>query len=332
MSAAPEVAVVIPTHDRIAMLGEAVASVLAERTVALQVVVVDDASSDGTAAWLAALSDPRVEHESLDPGRGGSGARNVGLERCRAPHVLFLDDDDVVEPGAIPALLGALSRHPRAVRAVGAHRVFGTAVRSRRATHPRVPMTLRTWRAELVAWNMPPGAVLWRTAVVRQLGGWDETLRRAEDAELCLRAWEHPATLIPDTVLRYRYHASQVPTPQAWPLDWAARRGFVESLPAGPRAEGERLMHCRELYQQALEHHLEGRFGAAASGFAAVVRADPRLALSPLTGPYLDGLLVRAALGAALPHSMAAPISGWRRRRRGRVPDTRRAPSADDQG
>ena len=47
----PTVTVVIPTHNRVNLLAEAVASVLAELTVPLQVVVVDDASSDGTAAW-----------------------------------------------------------------------------------------------------------------------------------------------------------------------------------------------------------------------------------------------------------------------------------------
>jgi len=321
----PEVTAVIPTHDRVSLLGETLASVLAERTVPLQVIVVDDASSDGTAAWLANQQDPRVEHQVLSPGRGGSGARNVGLERCRADHVLFLDDDDLLEAGAIPLLLAALGRHPDAVRAVGAHRLFGDGVRSRRASHPWVPMTLRTWREELAAWNMPPGAVLWRTSAVRALGGWDESLRRAEDAELCLRGWRHRATLIPATVMRYRYHAKQVPTATAWPLDWAARRGFVDSLPAAQRKERERLLHSRELYQQALEKHLERDFRRAAAGFLDVARNSPRLALSPLTGPYLDGLLLRAAAGAALPDTLAERISNRRRERRGRVADTHRS-------
>ena len=327
MTERPAATVVIPTHDRVDLLPETVASVLAERTVALQVIVVDDASSDGTPAWLAAQDDPRLEHHRLSPGRGGSGARNVGLEHCRAEHVLFLDDDDTMEPGAVPALLDALRRQADAVRSVGAHRVFGEGVRSRRASHPRVPLLRRTWREELAQWNMPPGAMLWRTEVVRRLGGWDESLRRAEDAELCLRAWRHPAALIPRTVMRYRYHLNQVPTSVTWPLDWAARRGFVDSLPQPERAEGERLLRSRELYQQALEQHLEGNFRSSAAGFAAMARNSPGLVLSPVSGPYLDGLLARAALGAVLPGGLSARISSARRRFRGRVPDTSRTPA-----
>jgi len=324
----PQVSVVVPTHNRVALLAEAVASVLAETTVALELIVVDDASTDTTQDWLGRQEDPRLTSCVLSPGRGGSGARNVGLERCRAPHVLFIDDDDTTEPGAIPALLAALRRHPEAVRAVGAHRVFGEGVRSRRASHPRVPLTRRTWREELAQWNMPPGAMLWRTDVVRHLGGWDETLRRAEDAELCLRAWRSPAALIPDTVMRYRYHLDQVPTSKTWPLDWAARRRFVDTLPDPERAEGERLLRSRELYQHAIEQHVDREFRASAAGFAAMIRCSPVLALSPVSGPYLDGLLVKAALGALLPRAVADRVSAARRRRRGRVPDTHRAPAA----
>ena len=331
MTSRPTVAVVIPTHNRVAMLAEAVASVLAERSVPLQVVVVDDASSDGTADWLAGRDDPRLEHEVLSPGRGGSGARNVGLDRCQAEHVLFLDDDDRLEAGAVPALLAALRRNPEAVRSIGAHRLFGSGVRSRRTSHPRLRLTRRIWREELAQWNMPPGAVLWRTDVVRRLGGWDESLRRAEDAELCLRAWRHPAALIPDTVMQYRYHLDQVPTAKAWPLDWQARRGFVDSLPQPERAEGERLLRSRELYQEALEKHIGRDFRGAAAGFAAMVRCSPMLATSPVSGPYLDGLLVKAAIGALLPRRAAGRISAGRRQRRGPVPDGRRTVPGDDE-
>lgn len=322
------VSVVIPTHNRVGLVPDTVASVLQERSVPVDVVVVDDDSSDGTEAWLAAQDDPRLRYLVLRPGRLGSGARNAGFAEVTAPYVLFLDDDDLLEPGAIPALLRALERHPDAVRSIGASHGMGEGMRLKRLPHPRVPMVRRPWLEELFGWNMPPGVILWRREVISQLGGWTEGLRRAEDTELNLRAWRHPAALLPRTVLRYRFHLGQMSPVEAWPIDLAAREGFVASLPDDVRPLASRALRSRELHQDALEAYLDRDYRRALRTFRAVTTVTPELGRSPLTGPYLLSYVAKSAAGAALPRRAARRLSEAKRARRGPVPDSHRNPGA----
>src|SRR5689334_25349516 len=104
----PDISVVLPTHNRMSLLPRAIASVLAQSDVDFELIVVDDASSDGTAPYLATLADPRVRVTTAQTNLGPSGARNRGLEAVRAPVVAFVDSDDTYRPRRPAALLGAL--------------------------------------------------------------------------------------------------------------------------------------------------------------------------------------------------------------------------------
>jgi glycosyltransferase involved in cell wall biosynthesis len=324
----PVVSVVVPTHNRAGLLPATVASVLQEREVPIELVVVDDDSQDGTEDWLAQQTDPRLRYLVLRPGRLGSGARNAGFATVEAPYVLFLDDDDLLLPGAVAALLRALEAHPEAARSIGACHSMGEGMRGTRLPHPRVPMVRRTWLEELWGWNMPPGVILWRSEVVRQIGGWREGLRRAEDTEMNLRSWRSPAALIPRTVMEYRFHLGQMPTAEAWPIDLAARREFAASLPAEEQALAQRALRSRELHQEALEAYLDRDYRTAVRTWRSVMSVTPELRRSPLTGPFLLTFLAKAASGAALPAAAARRVSGLRRSRRGPVPDGHRRAGA----
>jgi len=107
----PRVSVIVPTYNRAHVLGESLASVLAERDVDLEVVVVDDGSTDGTAAVLAGLGDRRVR-PVVRPHAGIAAARNAGLAAARAPYIAFHDSDDVVLPGRLAVPLAFLGAHP----------------------------------------------------------------------------------------------------------------------------------------------------------------------------------------------------------------------------
>src|SRR5271167_4162097 len=89
----PEVSVIIPAYNRRAMLPEAIDSVLAQSLHAFELIVVDDGSTDGTAAQLARPGAPmrieRIEH------CGPAAARNRGVALASAPLIAFLDSDDL---------------------------------------------------------------------------------------------------------------------------------------------------------------------------------------------------------------------------------------------
>ena len=105
----PAVSVIIPTHNRAGgMLQRAVASVLDQTVRDLELLVVDDASTDGTQEYLGAVTDPRVRSVRHSTAKGGCAARNTGVAEARGRYVAFLDDDDIWLPGKLEAQLGSL--------------------------------------------------------------------------------------------------------------------------------------------------------------------------------------------------------------------------------
>ncbi|TMA54760.1 MAG: glycosyltransferase family 2 protein, partial [Deltaproteobacteria bacterium] len=110
-SAAPDVSVVVPTFNRAHVLGASLASLLAETGVDLELIVVDDGSTDDTAAWLEAHPDPRVR-AIRGPHAGIAAARNRGLAAARAPFVAFHDSDDLALPGRLGVPVAHLRAHP----------------------------------------------------------------------------------------------------------------------------------------------------------------------------------------------------------------------------
>ena len=106
----PAVSVVMPAYNAGAYIGEALDSILAQRVDDIEIVVVDDGSSDGTVEVARSRGVPvRVVTQ---PNQGSAVARNRALDEARAPLVAFLDADDVWLPGKLDAQLRALGRDP----------------------------------------------------------------------------------------------------------------------------------------------------------------------------------------------------------------------------
>lgn len=89
-----EVTVVIPTLNRAHVLPRAIRSALAQTVTDLEVLVVDDGSTDGTQSVVEALSEPRVRLLRHERRRGAPAARNTGIEHARGEYLAFLDSDD----------------------------------------------------------------------------------------------------------------------------------------------------------------------------------------------------------------------------------------------
>lgn len=297
----PEVTVVVPTRNRLAMLREAVASVQAQEGCRWEAVVVDDASRDGTASWLASLGDERFRTARLAARAERSAARNHGLAQARGRAVLFLDDDDRLAPGALATLLEALDRHPQAVAAIGAKVAFDDEGQRRRVPHPR-RASVRPVLDDVIAGAMfVSGQVLLRTAEVREAGGWNDEFVGPEDQDLWLRVpGARPAALVPSVVLeqRSRFGARY---PHADAAEREIRRRYVSSLAGEDRRRAQRLVRTRDEVRSATWAFERDDFRAAAGHLARALAATPSVVRSPVLGPPLLLSLAKAAAAALLP-------------------------------
>jgi len=111
----PTVSVIIPTHNRSALLQRAMASVLCQTFRDLELVVVDDASSDDTSEIVAKFGDSRVKYIRQATNHGPSIARNTGISHSSGQYIAFLDDDDEWMPEKLQRQLPRLDSSPRKV-------------------------------------------------------------------------------------------------------------------------------------------------------------------------------------------------------------------------
>jgi teichuronic acid biosynthesis glycosyltransferase TuaG len=96
----PLVSVIMPVHNGESYIDEAIESVLSQHGVALELIVIDDGSTDSTRSIVSAIDDPRIRLLSLDRG-GVSRARNAGIAAARGEWIAFCDSDDVWLPGRL---------------------------------------------------------------------------------------------------------------------------------------------------------------------------------------------------------------------------------------
>lgn len=201
------VSVIIPTRNRVVLLARTLAAVLAQRDVDLEVIVVDEGSTDGTEAFLAQLDDQRVVVVRNMPPLGVAAARNCGLERATMPWVAFDDDDDVWAPDKLASQLDALTADGVARwSAVGAVVVDETGAFVR----PDLPPDRRDVLSLVLTDNQIPAGgsgVLAATDLVREVGGFDTSLRNLADWDLWISlARRSPLAVVDRPLVAYLQH------------------------------------------------------------------------------------------------------------------------------
>ena len=181
----PTYDVVIPCHNRAHVVADAVASVLAQDPAPRRVIVVDDGSSDDSAAVIRALAADHgsVEAMILPRNGGASNARNAGVALCAAPWVAFLDSDDVWLPGAAHALLASTAHLDIVVGQFG--RVEGDAAPSA----PECGWDGRDIRRALASGGViGPSWSIVRRSMVMAIGGFDPSFHNCNDWDFYTRA------------------------------------------------------------------------------------------------------------------------------------------------
>lgn len=181
----PAVSVIMAVHNGAAWVAEAVRSVLDQTMPDLELIVVDDASSDGTAGILAGLADPRLRVQRTER-LGLARALNEGLRLARAPLVARLDADDVAAPDRLARQVAFMQARPE----VG---VLGTGAREVDAAGRawgvvRPPAADADIRRALIRRNLfVHSSVMVRRALLVDAGGYDPSFPVAQDYDLWLR-------------------------------------------------------------------------------------------------------------------------------------------------
>jgi glycosyltransferase involved in cell wall biosynthesis len=198
----PRVSVVIPVFNRPGAVRRAIQSVLTQTVHDVEILVVDDASTDDTPAAVLAFEDPRIRLVRHDRKCGGSAARNTGIRASSAPYVAFLDSDDQWLPAKLERQLEVFERSSERLALVytGAEWVFGDGSVSYRIPRPQIDLA-RALLTENVIGETSLGIV--RRSALDAIGGFDESLPSCQDMDLWLRICERfQADVVPEALVR----------------------------------------------------------------------------------------------------------------------------------
>ncbi len=180
--------VIIPTYNRRELLHQAIESVLLQTFDDFELIVVDDASTDGTRDLVSSLDDPRIRYVLNDRNRGAAGARNTGIFGASGVWVAFLDDDDVWLPDKLAKQHARIQEVETAVGLI----YTGYAIydfRRERVLSKMMPEKSGRLAQALLYQNVITGlsTVVVRRTLLRETGGFDERFPARQDVELYVR-------------------------------------------------------------------------------------------------------------------------------------------------
>lgn len=206
----PKVSVLLPVHNGADYVESAVRSVMEQTLRDLEILIVDDASTDGTAKIIARLAaeDPRIRVESLRENHRLPRALNHGLDLCRGEYVARMDADDLCEPRRLEVQTAYLDAHPEVtligcsvIRIDGDGKPFQTSVRA------QDPFATR-WMCRFVMPFRHPTFLFRRAEMDLR---YDPDCTVSEDYDLLARLTAtHKVACLPDVLLRYREHAGSL--------------------------------------------------------------------------------------------------------------------------
>lgn len=206
------VTVVIPAYNYARFLPDALASALAQNYSPLEIIVVDDGSTDETPSLLASYTDPRLR-VIRKVNEGLSAARNTGIREAIHPFIAFLDADDRWADGFLCTVMERFRELPEefAIVATGSQRMTGNGQLVEKPRSIISPPTVLTARHLILLNRMFPSAVVVRKSAFTQCGYFDQTLRSSEDRDMWIRiTTQFRATHIDETLVHIRRHGENM--------------------------------------------------------------------------------------------------------------------------
>jgi glycosyltransferase involved in cell wall biosynthesis len=206
----PLVSAVIPVYNGEAFLADAIRSVLAQTYPRVECIVVDDGSTDSSAAVAAAFGN--AVHLIKKPNGGVASARNCGAKVAKGDYIAFLDADDIWLPELLDREVAVLQANPKlGLVYASLHFVDAELKRIGEMTAPDGSVALRnSLLLELPVMTMITSATL-PTKVFHAIGGFDERLTTSADTDFsCRIASAYPVDRINEHLALYRQHGSQM--------------------------------------------------------------------------------------------------------------------------
>lgn len=203
------VSIIVPTYNRAQLLPQSLATLSSQTVMPLEILVIDDGSSDGTEQVVTSLPGPIRYVKQANGGK--SSAVNTGLSLARGSMIWLFDDDDWAEPDAIEKRLHALNARPK-LGFVGAGHFMGHAdaqgvkvIEHRRRMPQHSPDHIRVRLFEDCYFSLC--SVLARRECFDHIGGFDTTLKSSEDYDVLLRlASQFEFTVLDEPVFTVRQH------------------------------------------------------------------------------------------------------------------------------
>jgi glycosyltransferase involved in cell wall biosynthesis len=180
----PDVSVIIPTHNRASSLATAIASALGQYAQDVEIVVVDDASTDNTADVVAQYADSRIKYVRQPVTRGVAAARNEGIRRSSGRFIAFLDDDDEWMPDKLALQL------PEFYRDDNVGLVYSGRITILTATGESSVLNLiGDLETQLRLFWITTSTVVVSREGIQRVGLFDEEMPCASDYDMWIRFW-----------------------------------------------------------------------------------------------------------------------------------------------
>ena len=202
-----DVSVVIPTRNRWELLQRGLSTVLAQESVAVEAIVVDD-GSDTPAPASELLADARVRLLRNETPRRPAGARNRGVEVAVGTWIAFMDDDDFWSPAKLRLQLEAAS-HAQADLVYCSAVIVDPDLEALRIEHAPAPAEVRS--SIRTHSTIPSSSLIARAELVRAVGGFDERLRMVDDWDMWIRLVESGVVAAcPEALVAYIEHPTNI--------------------------------------------------------------------------------------------------------------------------
>jgi glycosyltransferase involved in cell wall biosynthesis len=288
MTSSALVSVIIPCYNQAGYLAEAIESVFAQSYRRLEIIVVDDGSTDDTSRVATKYPDVTLISQRNS---GLSAARNAGIHASRGEYLVFLDADDRLLPVALETGTDRLNAHPDSVFAYGRYSLItedGKRIPWSPSASAQGEPYLRPPYLRLLSRNYigMHAAVMYRRTIFDEVGCFDTSLAACEDYEMFLRITRNHAIYCHgETIAEYRQHEANMSLKFDLMLKHAvsvlrSQRKYVHGNSLALEAYRAGLQNWRDSYGKKLFSAMRWRVNArewrqAISGGLTLLRYDP---------------------------------------------------------